>query len=101
MLKIFLKHTKELLLLLVKLHCQVTKIFLATVLTSYTKMILLCVFFFLFSSQHFAGFTRTEKKYVKFINDDIYNMIIAFKTKNEIITTKKNYSNVYEKNVES
>ena len=62
-------------------------------------MILLC--FFLFSSQHFVGFTRTEKKYVKFIDDDIYNMIIAFKTKNEIITTKKNYSNVYEKNVES
>ena len=62
-------------------------------------MILLCVFSFL--SQHFVGFTRTEKKYVKLIDDDIYNMIIEFKTKTEMITTKRNYSNVYEKNVES
>ena len=36
------------------------------------------------------GFTRTEKKYVKVINDDISNRKIEFKAKREIIKRKRN-----------
>ena len=38
-----------------------------------------------------------EKKYVKVIDDDIYNRIIEFKAKNEIIKMNRNYSNVDRK----
>ena len=36
---------------------------------------------------------RTEKKYVKMMEDDIYNRILEFKTKNEILKMNRNYSN--------
>ena len=36
------------------------------------------------------GFTRTEKKYVKVIKDDISNRKIEFKAKREIIKRKRN-----------
>ena len=42
-----------------------------------------------------------EKKYVKLINDDIYDRIIKYKAKNEIIKMSRNYSNVDKKNMES
>ena len=35
----------------------------------------------------------SEKKYVKMIEDDIYNNIIEFKIKNQIIRMNRNYSN--------
>ena len=72
-----------------------TTMFLATALTSYTKMISLWVLSLL---QHFLGFRRTEKKCFKVIDDDpIYNRIVEFKAKNEIITMNRNYSNVNKK----
>ena len=36
---------------------------------------------------------RTERKYVSMTDDDIYNRIIEFKAKNEIIKINRNYSN--------
>ena len=58
-----------------------TTTFLATDLTSYAKMISLWVFF-VFVTTFFIGFTQTEKKYVKVIDDDIYDRIIELKAKN-------------------
>ena len=40
---------------------------------------------------------QTEKKYVKVIDDDIYDRIIKYKAKNEIIKVKRNYSNFDKK----
>ena len=40
---------------------------------------------------------QTEKKYVKVIDDDIYDRIIKHKAKNEIIKVKRNYSNFDKK----
>ena len=50
--------------------------------------------FFVFVTTFCTGFTRTEKYQVKVIDDDIYNRIIEFKAKNEIIKMNRNYSNV-------
>ena len=36
------------------------------------------------------GFTRTEKKYVKVIDDDICDRKIEFKEKREILKRKRN-----------
>ena len=52
--------------------------------------------FFVFVS-FCMGLTRTEKKYVKVIDDDIYHTIIEFKAKSEIIKMNRNYSNVDKK----
>ena len=49
-----------------------TTISLATALTSSTKMISQWGFFCLLLSQHFVSLTRTEKTYVKVIDNDIY-----------------------------
>ena len=38
-----------------------------------------------------------EKKYVKVIDYDIYNRIVKYKAKNEIIKMNRNYSNVDKK----
>ena len=43
------------------------------------------------------GFTQTEKKYVKVIDDDIYDRIIEYKAKTEKIKMNRNYSNVDKK----
>ena len=43
------------------------------------------------------GFTQTEKKYVKVIDDDIYDMIVEYKADNKIMKINKNYSNVDKK----
>ena len=44
------------------------------------------------------GFVQTEKKYVKVIDDDIYDTIIVIKAKNKIIKmNNRNYSNVGKK----
>ena len=40
---------------------------------------------------------QTEKKYVKVIDDGIYDRIIKYKAKNEIIKVKRNYSNFDKK----
>ena len=77
-----------------------TTTFLATDLTSYAKMISLWVYF-IFATTFCIGFTQMEKKYVKLINDDIYDRIIKYKAKNEIIKMSRNYSNVDKKNMES
>ena len=77
-----------------------TTTFLATDLTSYAKMISLWVYF-IFATTFCTGFTQTEKKYVKVIDDGIYNRIIKYKAKNEIIKISRNYSNVDKKNMES
>ena len=42
-------------------------------------------------------FTRTEKKYVKVIDDDICNRKIEFKANSEIIKMNKNYKKVHKK----
>ena len=60
-------------------------------------MILLWVFFD-FCHNILYWFTRTEKKCVNVIDDDIYNRIIEFKVKNEIISMNRDYSNI-DKNV--
>ena len=70
-----------------------TTIFQATDLTSYAKMISLWGFF-VFVRTFCIGFTRAKKYYVKVIVDDIYNRIIEFKAKDEIIKMNRNYSNV-------
>ena len=44
-----------------------------------------------------VGFSRTEKKYVKLIDDDIYNRIRKVKAKNEIIKMNRNYYNADKK----
>ena len=54
--------------------------FLATDLISYAKMISLWVYF-IFATTFCIGFTQTEKKYVKVIDDDIYDMIITYEAK--------------------
>ena len=43
------------------------------------------------------GFTRTEKKYVKVIDDDICNRKIEFKAKSEIMKRNRNYKEVDKK----
>ena len=43
------------------------------------------------------GFTRTEKKYVKVIDDDICNRKIKFKAKSKIMKRSKNYKKVDKK----
>ena len=40
---------------------------------------------------------RTEKNYVKVIDDDIYNRIRKVKAKNEIIKINRNYNNADKK----
>ena len=52
--------------------------------------------FFVFVTKFCISFAQTKKKYVNVI-DDIYNRMIEFKAKNEIIKTNRNYSNVDEK----
>ena len=42
-------------------------------------------------------FTRTEKKYVKVIDDDICNRKIEFKAKSEIMKRNRNYKEVDKK----
>ena len=79
-----------------KIYFLDTTIFLATDLTSYARMISLWTFF-RFVIAFCIGFTRTEKSINKgdnWIDDDIYNRIIKFKAKNEIIKMNRNYSNV-------
>ena len=53
--------------------------------------------FFVFVTTFCIGFTQTEEKYVKIIDDDIYNRIIEIKAQNEIIVMNRNYSNVDKK----
>ena len=48
-------------------------------------------FFQIFIVTFCIGYTRTEKKYVKVIDDDICNRKIEFKTKSELIKRNKNY----------
>ena len=55
-------------------------------------MILMCIF-----ATFCIGFTQTEKKYVKVIDDDIYHRIIEYKAKTEKIKMNRNYSNVDKK----
>ena len=43
------------------------------------------------------GFTRTEKKYVKVIADDICNRKIEFKTKSDVMKLNRNYKKVDKK----
>ena len=49
---------------------------------------------FVFVLTFCIGFTRTEKKYVKVIDDDICNRKIEFKAKSEIMKRSKNYKEV-------
>ena len=56
-------------------------------------MILLWVYF-IFATTFCIGFTQMKKKYVKVIDDDIYDRVIEYKAKNEIIKMNRNYSNV-------
>ena len=44
-----------------------------------------------------TGFTQTEKKYVKVIDDDIYDMTVEYKAENKIMKINRNYSNVDKK----
>ena len=43
------------------------------------------------------GFTRTDKKYVKVIHDDICNRKIEFKAKIKLTKRNRNYKNVDKK----
>ena len=47
------------------------------------------------------GFTQTEKKYVKVIDDDIYDMIVEYKAENKTMKINRNYSNVDKKSMEN
>ena len=49
---------------------------------------------FVFVLTFCIGFTRTKKKYVKVIDDDICNRKIEFKAKSEIMKRSKNYKEV-------
>ena len=53
--------------------------------------------FFIFVTTFCVGFSRTEKKYVKVIDDDIYNRIKKVKAKNEVIKMSRNYYNADKK----
>ena len=48
--------------------------------------------FLVFVTTFFSGFTRTEKKCIRLIDDDMNNRVIKFKTKNEITIINRNYS---------
>ena len=54
-------------------------------------------FFSFFIVTFCTGFTRTEKKCVKVIDDDIRNRKIEFKAKSEIMKRNKNYKDVDKK----
>ena len=56
-------------------------------------MISLWVFSFCHSILYWF-YVNGEIVYIKVIDDDIYNRIIKFKAKNEIIKMNRNYSNV-------
>ena len=58
--------------------------------------IFLATDFFVFYYTFCIGFTRTEKKYVKVI-DNICNRKIEFKAKSEIMKRKRNYKKVDKK----
>ena len=45
----------------------------------------------------FIGFTRTEKTYVKMIDDDICNRKTEFRAKSEIMKRNRNYKQVDKK----
>ena len=45
----------------------------------------------------FIGFTGTEKKCIKLIDDDICNRKIEFKSKSEIMKRNRNYREVDKK----
>ena len=49
---------------------------------------------FVFVITFCIGFTCTEKKYVKVIDDDICNRKIEFKENNEIMKSNRNYNKV-------
>ena len=53
--------------------------------------------FSLFVIRFCIGFTRTEKKFVKVIDNDTYNKKIEFKAKSEIMKRNRNYKNVDKK----
>ena len=53
--------------------------------------------FFIFVTTFCVGFSRTEKKYVKVTDDDIYNRIRKVKAKKEIIKMNRNYYNADKK----
>ena len=53
--------------------------------------------FLIFVTTFCIGFSRTEKKYVKVIDDDIYNRIRNFKAKNKIIKMNRNDYNADKK----
>ena len=53
--------------------------------------------FFIFVTTYCVGFSRTEKKYVKVTDDDIYNRIRKVKAKKEIIKMNRNYYNADKK----
>ena len=53
--------------------------------------------FFRFLSQHFVLVYANGEKVRNVIDDDIYNRIIEFKAKNEIINMNRDYSNIDKK----
>ena len=55
------------------------------------------IFFPFFIITFCIDFTRTEKKYVKVIDDDICNRKIEFKAESEIMKKKRNYNKVGKK----
>ena len=54
-------------------------------------------FFSFFIIKFCIGFTRTEKKYVKVIDDDVCNRKIGFKAKSGILERHRNYKKVDKK----
>ena len=60
-------------------------------------MFLATDFFRFFFMKFCTGFTRTEKKYAKVIDDDICIRKIEFKGKSEIMKRNRNYKNVDKK----
>ena len=47
--------------------------------------------YFIFTKTFCIGFTQTERKYVKVIDDDIHDRTIEYKAKNETIKMNGNY----------
>ena len=55
------------------------------------------LFFLFFNTAFCIGYKRTEKKYVKVIDDDIFNCKVEFKAKSETIQKNRNYKKVGKK----
>ena len=61
------------------------------------KVFLTTYFFLLFIITFCIGFTRTEKNYVKVIDNDICNKEIEFKTKSETMKMNRSYKKLTRK----